>query len=130
MSIQTYSSQGSNVRGRRRQAVGKIIALTPTELEDDVFLVESMILVYSTWVRVLFDTGATHYFISASCVNALGLKTERIGNLLLIESPMGMKSRVDIICKGCIITLADRALKVDLRILDMTRYDVILGMDQ
>ena len=81
-------------------------------------------------MRVLFDTSATHSFISASCVNALGLKTERIGNLLLIESPMGMKSRVDIICKGCIITLADRALKVDLRILDMTRYDVILGMDQ
>ena len=27
------------------------------------------------------------------------------------------------------ITLAGRALKVDLRILEMTRYDVILGMD-
>ena len=42
---------------------------------------------------------------------------------------MGTNSRVDRICKGCIITLADKALKVDLRILDMTGYDVILGMD-
>ncbi|WJZ83992.1 hypothetical protein VitviT2T_003625 [Vitis vinifera] len=42
---------------------------------------------------------------------------------------MGTNSRVDRICKGCVITLADRALNVDLRILDMTRYDVILGMD-
>ena len=39
---------------------------------------------------------------------------------------MGTNSRVDRICKGCIITLAN---KVDLRILDMTGYDVILGMD-
>ncbi|RVX02391.1 RNA-directed DNA polymerase-like [Vitis vinifera] len=88
-----------------------------------------MILVYSTWVRVLFDTGATHSFISASCANALGLKSERVENLLLIESPMGTYSRVDRICKGCVITLADRALNVDLRILDMIGYDVILGMD-
>ncbi|WJZ92455.1 hypothetical protein VitviT2T_011446 [Vitis vinifera] len=88
-----------------------------------------MILVYSTWVRVLFDTGATHSFISASCANALGLKIERVENLLLIESPMGTNSKVDRICKRCVITLADRALNVDLRILDMIRYDVILGMD-
>ena len=87
-----------------------------------------MILVYSTWVHFLFDTGATHSFISASCANALGLKSERVENLLLIESPMGTNSRVDRICKGCVITLADRALNV-LRILDMTGYDVILGMD-
>ncbi|RVW60606.1 Retrovirus-related Pol polyprotein from transposon 17.6 [Vitis vinifera] len=53
----------------------------------------------------------------------------RVENLLLIESPMGTNSRVDRICKGCVITLADRALNVDLRILDMTGYDVILGMD-
>ena len=63
----------------------------------------------------------------ASCTNALGLKTEMVENLLLIESPMGTNSRVDRICKGCVITLADRALNV-LRILDMTGYDVILGM--
>ncbi|RVW83324.1 Retrovirus-related Pol polyprotein from transposon 17.6 [Vitis vinifera] len=61
--------------------------------------------------------------------SALGLKTERVENLLLIESLMGKNSRVDRICKGCVITLADRALKVDLRILDMTGYDVILGMN-
>ncbi|KAL6331976.1 hypothetical protein AAG906_020329 [Vitis piasezkii] len=113
---QTRSSQGSNARGRGRQTAGRVFALTPTEPEEDTLLVEGMILVYSTWVRVLFDTGATHSFISHL-------------NLLLIESPMGTNSRVDRICKGCVITLADRALNVDLRILDMTGYDVILGMD-
>ena len=100
--------------------------MTPTELDDDALLVEGMILVYSTWVCVLFDTGTTYSFISASC---LGFKMESVENLLLIESPMGTNSRVDRICKGCVITLVDRTLKVDLRILDMTGYDVILGMD-
>ncbi|RVW22320.1 Retrovirus-related Pol polyprotein from transposon 17.6 [Vitis vinifera] len=94
MSSQTHSSQGSNARGRGRQAIGRVFALTPTEPEEDALLVE-----------------------------------ERVENLLLIESPMSTTSRVDRICKGCVITLADRALNVDLRILDMTGYDVILGMD-
>ena len=90
---------------------------------------EGMILVYSTWMRVLFDTSATHSFISASCVDSFGLKVERVENSLLIEFHMGMNSRVNKICKKCVITLADRALLVDLRVLDMFGYNVILGMD-
>ena len=54
---------------------------------------------------------------------------ERVENSLLIESPMGMNSRVDKICKKCVITLTDRALRVDLRVLDMFEYDVVFGMD-
>ena len=43
---------------------------------------------------------------------------------------MGMNTRVDRTCKGwCFITLADRALCEDLRVLEMIGYDVILGMD-
>ena len=125
MSSQTRSSQGSTARGRGRQTVGRVFALTPIEPEEGALLVEDIILVYSTWVRVLFDTGATHSFISTSYANALGLKLERVENLLLIESPMGTNFRVDRICKGCVITLAD----VDLMILDMIGYDVILEMD-
>ena len=80
-------------------------------------------------MHVLFDIGVTHSFISASYVDSLELKAKRVENLLLIESPMGMNSKVDNICKKCVITLADRALRVDLRFLDMFGYDVILGMD-
>ncbi|RVW90805.1 Retrovirus-related Pol polyprotein from transposon 17.6 [Vitis vinifera] len=54
----------------------------------------------------------------------------KVDNLLLIESPMDTNSRVDIICKGCVITLADKALNVDLRILDMTRKCVSLPFSQ
>ena len=89
---------------------------------------EGMIFVYSTWVRVLFDFGATP-FISTSYADSLGLKVEIVETSLLIKFPMGMNYRVDKICKECVITLADRALRVDLRVLDLFGYDVILGMD-
>ena len=129
MSNHTRFSQGSSARGRGRLATGRVFTLTPTKPKDDALLVEGMILAYSTWVYVLFDIDATHSFIFASCANALRLKMEMVENLLLIESPIGTNSRDDRICKGCIITLANRALKVDLRILYMIGYDVILGID-
>ena len=66
MSCQTRSSQGSSFRGRGRQMIGRVFALTPIDPEDDALLVEGMILVYSTWVSVLFDTSVTHSFISTS----------------------------------------------------------------
>ncbi|RVX14525.1 Transposon Ty3-I Gag-Pol polyprotein [Vitis vinifera] len=43
MSSQTRSSQGSNARGRGRQAVGRVFALTPTELDEDALLVEERV---------------------------------------------------------------------------------------
>ena len=64
MSSQTRSSQGSNARGRGRQAIGRVFALTPTKPEEDALLVEGMILVYSTWVRVLS-------FLLSSCIRIL-----------------------------------------------------------
>ncbi|RVW92702.1 Retrovirus-related Pol polyprotein from transposon 17.6 [Vitis vinifera] len=63
-----------------------------------------------------------------SSVGSLDIHYE-VENLLLIEFPMGANSRVDRIWKECIITLAQRTLKVDLRILDVIGYDVIMGMD-
>ena len=64
------------VESSGRQVIGRVFALTPIEAED-----EAMILVYNTWVGVLFDISATHSFISASYANALGLKTEMVENL-------------------------------------------------
>ena len=60
--------------------------MTLIEPKDDALLMECMILVYSTWVSVLFNTSATHSFSFASYANALGLKMEMIENLLLIKS--------------------------------------------
>ena len=58
--------------------IGRVFALTPTKPDDDALLLEDMILLYSTWLCVLFDTSATYSFIFASCVNALGLKMKMV----------------------------------------------------
>ena len=46
-----------------------------------------------------------------------------------MSSPLGIKARIGMICQGCKLEISGTLLMVDLRIMDMSEFDVILGMD-
>ena len=46
-----------------------------------------------------------------------------------MSSPLGIKARIRMICRGCELEISGTLLTVDLRIMDMSEFDVILGMD-
>ena len=77
----------------------------------------------------MFDSGALHSFIAASCVNVLGLKVESLGKSLHVSSPLGIRVRVDQICRDCELEISRILLTVDLRVMDISNFNVILGMD-
>ena len=78
---------------------------------------------------MLFDSGASHSFIVASVVIELGLEVETLEEPLYVSSPLGIKARIWMICRGCELEISGTLLTVDLRIMDMSEFDVILGMD-
>ena len=88
-----------------------------------------MFLLSCLWARVLFDSGASHSFIAASCVNVLGLKVESLENPLQVSSPLGIRVRIDQICRDCELEISGILLTVDLRVMDISDFNVILGMD-
>ena len=67
--------------------------------------------------------------IAASCVNVLGFKVESLGKPLHVSSPLGIKVRIDKICQNCELEISGILLTVDLRVMDISDFDVILGMD-
>ena len=79
--------------------------------------------------RILFDTGATHSFISRSFAQTTELIKSAESTFTSIESSMGDGSLIFLVCKHIGITLGNLCFEVDLLILDMVGYDVILGMD-
>ena len=81
------------------------------------------------WARVLFDSGASHSFIAASVVVELGLEVEALEEPLYVSSPLGIRARIGMICCGCELEISRILLTVDLRVMDMSEFDVILGMD-
>ena len=65
----------------------------------------------------------------ASVVIELGLEVEALKEPLYVSSPLGIRARIRMICRGCELEISRILLTVDLRIMDMSEFDVILGMD-
>ena len=59
----------------------------------------------------------------------LGLEVETLEEPLYVSSPLGIRVRIGMICRGCELEISGTLLTVDLRIVDMSEFDVILGMD-
>ena len=59
----------------------------------------------------------------------LGLEVETLEEPLYVSSPLGIRARIRMIGRGCELEISGTLLTVDLRIMDMSKFDVILGMD-
>ena len=94
----------------------------------DQYIIQGMFLLSRLWARILFDSGASHSFIAASCVKELGLEVETLEKSFHVSSPLGTRVRVDMICLGCELEISGILLMVDLRVMDMSEFDVILEM--
>ena len=54
---------------------------------------------------------------------------ETLEEPLYVSSPLGIKARIGMICRGCELEISGTLLAVDLRIMDMSEFEVILRMD-
>ena len=88
-----------------------------------------MFLLSRLWARILFDSGALHSFIIASCVEELSLEVETLENPLYVNSPLETRVSVQLICRNCELEISRILLTVDLKVMDMSEFDVILVMD-
>ena len=66
--------------------------------------------------------------IAASYVRELGLEVEILEKTLYVSFPLGIRVSVDRICRGCELEISGILLTVDLRVIDMSEFDVILRM--
>ena len=59
----------------------------------------------------------------------LGLEVETLEEPLYVSSTLGTRVSVDLICRGCKLEISRIVLTADLRVMDMSECDAILGMD-
>ena len=62
-------------------------------------------------------------------MKSLGLEVETLDELLHVSSPLGTRVRIDQICQDCELEISRILLTVDLRVMDISDFDAILGMD-
>ena len=121
-------------RGRGPQAgtsgvQGLVYAITPPAESAEHPVIQGTFLLSRLWAKVLFDSSASHSFIAALVVIELGFKVETLEEPLYVSSPLGIRARIGMICHDCELEISGTLLTVDLRIMDMSEFDIILGMD-
>jgi hypothetical protein len=80
-------------------------------------------------LTVLFDSGATHSFISMDRVKQLNLPTTSLPFDLIVSTPTAEPICARSVCQNCPIVIQDKKFLVNLICLPLTQLDVILGMD-
>ncbi|XP_038976501.1 uncharacterized protein LOC120107335 [Phoenix dactylifera] len=115
---------------QRPRTQGRVYALTEQDAKTSNSVVTGMIRLLSYDVNILFDSGATHSFISANFVR----KNNEISPVLLefdlcVSMSSGDVILVNSVCKNCILDIKDRKMNADLPVLEMNDFDLILGMD-
>ena len=95
----------------------------------DQSVIQGMFLLSRLWARILFDYGASHSFIAASCVKELGLEVETLEKSLHVSSLLGTRVSDDMICRDCELKISRILLTVNLRVMNMSEFDVTLWMN-
>ncbi|XP_078179644.1 uncharacterized protein LOC144573769 [Carex rostrata] len=111
---------------------GEVLPDPPTsdeQMREGVDLITGTLFISSSPAYVLIDTGASHSFVSVSFVRTHEWATELRDCAMEVQTPLGKRVLVDRICKDRKVRIADRDLAVDLTVLDMSDFDVLLGLD-
>lgn len=93
-------------------------------------VVQGIIILYHSCAKVLFDTRASHSFMSIMFANSLKLKLSIMLYLLVVNTPVNGRVTVRTICRKCTLEVAGFVHKFDLILLEMIRFDIIIGMDR
>jgi hypothetical protein len=87
-----------------------------------------MFLVHSTHTRVLFDSGASHSFITEPFVKKSGMITTLMNRPMLVQIP-GSATKTRLSCKKVPIEIKGVSFQAELIVLGAQGLEVILGMD-
>ena len=79
--------------------------------------------------KALFDTGASHSFISRAYCMTRGIPIVASGHWLSVGTPTGVRVDLHEMVRGYRVRFMDRVYELDIYVLGFSGFDVILGMD-
>ena len=120
-SNQKMNAHTPKKQGQQNYVRGKVNHVTSESAQDALDVVIGTFPVNSHSASVLFDSGASHSFISAMLMHTMK-KT------MLVSSPRG-EMRASLMCPRVKLVIRGVEFEVDLMVLNSASIDVILGMD-
>jgi hypothetical protein len=127
---QSVSTTGNQSRPQAQQnyMYDKVNHVTSEEAQQAQDMILGMFLASSHPATILFDSGASHPFISSSFVAKYNLPIATMKHTMLVSSPRG-EIRTKHICLAVSISITGVDFPLNLILLDSKDIDIILGMD-
>ncbi|KAF1889125.1 hypothetical protein Lal_00035318 [Lupinus albus] len=117
------------VRAERPLSTGRVFTMSGAEASDVDGLIKGNCLVAGIPLLVLFDSGATHSFVSVECVDRQKLQIESLPFDLVVSTPTSVPVVVSTFVSRCRVVVNGRTFTVDLICLPLSQLDIIMGMD-
>jgi hypothetical protein len=126
----TTPGTGNHVKpqGQQNFMRGRVNHMTSEEVQQVPNVVLGMFLASSHPTTILFDSRASHSFISSSFVAKHSLPIATMKHTMLVSSPRG-EMRTKHICPAVCISIRGVDFPSNLIFLDSKGIDIILGMD-
>jgi hypothetical protein len=96
--------------------------------EEYTDVVTGTIPLFGNLVCTLFDSGATHSFISSIYVKLCSMITQSLNQNITISTPARDVATCRKFIEDCPIIIEDRVLPANLAIFHILGFDIILGM--
>ncbi|XP_057426046.1 uncharacterized protein LOC130719434 [Lotus japonicus] len=116
-------------KGKRPTTKGRVFAITGEQEEGSDDLIQGTCTISGAPLIVLFDSGATHSFISVNCAKRLELLTVELHFDLVVSTPATSSLVTRTTCLQSPLVYEDRKFRANLVSLGLEQLDVILGMD-
>ena len=110
-------------------ARGRAFALGAEEARQDPNVVVGTFLVNGHYAYVLFDSGAERSFVSLDFKPLLGLEPGQLNDLYAVEYANGHEYETREVYNKCSLVLADREFEINLIPIQISSFDIIVGMD-
>ena len=120
---------GLNDQTGHPKATKRVFTLNSAEASKSKDLIQGKCFINGIPLLVLFDSGATHSFISYTCVGKLKLYMSSLNKNLIVETPTSGFVLTSNVCLSSLVEISGRTFVVDLICLPLSQIDVFLGMN-
>ena len=105
---------GLNNQTGHPRATGRVFTLNGTEASKSKDLIEGKCFINGIPFIVLFDSDATHSFISHLCVRKFKLLVSSLNKNLIVETPTSGFVLTSNVCLDCPVEISGRTFLIDL----------------
>jgi hypothetical protein len=107
---------------------GKLNFTTMSDIPEGASVLRVTLSINDTPIKILFDSGGTHSFISENLLGKMGWKGSHTNSAYMIITPGGQITST-ILIRGVCLGLGSKIVPTNLIAISLAGMDVILGMD-